>query len=222
MVHGTENRRRVRAYINLFFFYPIIYRFIRYSFGENIRSIKFVRQRTLGRVVYLVNNKYFVKIFRDVSNRRLKDFEFISNYVRPYIGVRVPRVVVAPNAPMYACRKVPGRHIDTFDADEILKNRKKIEKQVLNIIAQLQSIDINKIPDADRFLDSMQTRTREKSIVPPRPVLAHFDLNETNVLFDDDLNICSVIDWDTLSIAQNPETDWQIFMKYWKPFVQSL
>ncbi len=221
LVYGTENRRLVRAYVNLFFFFPVIYRFIRYSFGVRIHSIKFIRQRTLGRVVYLVNDKYYVKIFRDVSNRRLKDFAFISNYVRPHIGVVVPRVVVAQHAPMYACARVRGRHITTFPADKILKNEKKIKNQVLRIIDQLQSINVNDIPDRERFMDSMQTRTVEK---PGRKkyVLAHFDLNETNLLFDKDLNVCAVIDWDTLSIAQNPETDKDIFMKYWNWYINSL
>ena len=52
----------------------------------------------------------------------------------------------------------------------------------------------------------------------PKPVLAHFDLNESNLFFDKDINIIGVIDWDTLSIAKNPETDMNVFMLFWNRF----
>ena len=41
-----------------------------------------------------------------------------------------------------------------------------------------------------------------------------------NFLFDDDLNIVSAIDWDAISIANNPETDWRIFMRFWNQYKQ--
>lgn len=218
---GTENRRHVRAAVNLFLYRPKINKFIRRTFGERVKTVKFIRQITLNRVVCLVNDKYYVKIFRDVSNKTLKDFEFISNYIRPFVSVTCPEVIVAPHAQMYVCEKVQGRHISTFPADEILKNKDKIEQQVMDIIAELQAIDVKSIPGWRRFMYSMQLRTKEKP-GPKKMVLAHFDLNETNLFFDNDLNICAVIDWDTLSIAQNPETDRNIFMKYWVPFINSL
>ena len=228
VVPGTERRRHTRAYVNMFFFYGTISRFIRHTFGQRVKSIKFIRQFTLGRVVFLVNEKYYVKIFRDVSNARLRDHAFLMDWVVRNISVKtcgrpiaIPRIHVARRAPMYACPRVAGRHLDTFTKAEILQNKEKIEKQVANIINALQSIDVGKIPNNSRFMNSMQSRTPERP-APPRPVLAHFDLNINNFLFDDDLNICAVIDWDTLSIAQNPETDMTIFNKYWSRFMMGL
>ena len=88
--------------------------------------------------------------------------------------------------------------------------------QVTDIIKQIQSIKIKSVPGWERFVFSMQPeRTREKPCDSGHEVFAHFDLNTTNFLFDDKLNIIGVIDWDTLSVANNPETDWDIFMKYW-------
>jgi len=214
LVPGSDARVHVRSAVNLFLFRPQIRRFIRKTFGERVESMQFVRQRTLGRVVCLVNGKYYVKIFRDVSHAAIKNFEFLANYVADRMDVAVPRVVVAPRGAMYACRRVDGRHIESFTKTEVLKNEEKIKSQVADIIKQLQSINVDEIPHPERFMTSMQARTPEKP-GPRRPVLAHFDLNETNLFFDDDMNVCAVIDWDTLSIAQNPETDWQIFMKYW-------
>ncbi len=217
-VPGSKNRAHCRASINLFLYYPKIAGFIKKTFGEQVHSVKFIRQRTLNRVVCLVNDKYYVKIFRDVTNARLRDFEFIANYIRPFVGVTIPRVVVDAHAPMYVCEKIAGRPIEDFDHDTVIQNEKKIQAQVFKIIDELQSIDVDAIPDNARFNDSLQTRTVEAPTDTPRRVLAHFDLNETNLFFDDDLNVCAVIDWDTLSIANNPDTDRRIFMKYWNRY----
>ena len=217
-VPGSKNRAHCRASVNLFLYRPKINAFIKQTYGERVHHIKFIRQRTLNRVVCLVNDKYYVKIFRDVTNTQLKNFEFIANYVRTYIGVTIPRVIVDDRMPMYVCEKIAGRAIDDFNPSDVIKNEKKIHTQVKEIIAQLQSIDVDAIPDNSRFNDSMQTRTIEQPAAHPRRVLGHFDLNETNLFFDDDLNVCAVIDWDTLSIANNPDTDWRIFTKYWNRY----
>ncbi len=217
-VPGSNNRTHVRAVTNLFLYHPKITRFIRREFGEGTHSIKFIRQRTLNRVVCLVNDRYYVKIFRDVTNAQLKDFEFIANYIRPYIHVNIPRVIVDDHAPMYVCEKIPGRHIEDFDHETVIQNEQKIHAQVFQIISELQSINVDAIPDNARFNDSMQTRTIEEPTDNPRRVLGHFDLNETNLFFDDDLNVCAVIDWDTLSIANNPDSDRRIFLKYWNRY----
>ncbi len=218
LVPGSQRRTRVRAAVNLFFFRPQIRRAIREIFGERVKTIKFIRQHTLGRVVYLVNDKYFVKIFRDVSHSELKNFEFLNGYVADRLNVAMPRVIVPRRGSVYVCERISGRHIESFSPAEILKNAEKIQRQVFAIIDELQRIDVNKIPNKSRFMTSMQARTPEKP-GPHREVLGHFDLNETNLFFDDDMNVCAVIDWDTLSIAQNPETDKQIFMKYWNRYL---
>ena len=84
------------------------------------------------------------------------------------------------------------------------------------LINSIQKIPVKSIPDYERFSWSMQPeRGREKECEPGHEVLAHFDLNIGNFLLDKDLNITSVIDWDTLSIANNPDTDKDIFLIYW-------
>ena len=65
-------------------------------------------------------------------------------------------------------------------------------------------------------------RASEPPIDKPRPVLAHFDLNETNLLFDDDMNICGIIDWDMCSVAKNPDTDLFVFTKFWNRFISAI
>lgn len=220
-VFGSENRSRVRGTVNIYFYKFQIKRFLSKQLHTKLRTLRFVRQRTLNRVVCVVNDEWFVKIFRNVSNARLKDFEFISNYIRPYISVHIPKVIVSDKYSMYACRRVVGRNIDSFSKDEILQNKDKIQEQVFKIIDELQAIDVNTIPNHERFLTSLQTRMREKDGIN-KPVLAHFDLNVSNLLFDDDLNIISVIDWDSLSIAKSPETDKIYFTRYYKVFLQHL
>lgn len=220
-VPGTERRRHTRAYVNLLLFYPAIRRFIRRAYGERIQSIKFIRQISLGRVVFLVNGKYFVKIFRDVTNARLKDHEFLLNYAIKQLGkdsLIIP-IVVAKHVPMYACEKVSGEHVYEFPPEKIIKNNAKIKKQVFSIIDALQKIDVSKIPNNARFMYSMQKKRTRELPGGEKQVLAHFDMNTSNFLFDENMNICAVIDWDTLSIAQNNETDKRVFLKHWDPFI---
>lgn len=217
-VPGSDRRAHCRAYVNLFFYYPTITRFIRRAFGEKTHSVKFIRQRTLNRVVCLVNDKYYVKIFRDVTPSRIRDFAFLANYVADRLDVTVPRVIPNDRASMYATPRVAGNHILDMDRTAVLAHDQQIQTQMFDIIDQLQSIDIAQIPHPERFVTAMQERTVEDPITPPQPVLAHFDLNEENIFLDDDFNICAVIDWDGLSIANNPDTDKRIFLKYWNRY----
>jgi thiamine kinase-like enzyme len=185
---------------------------------KKINSVRFIRQNTLNRIVCVVNDTYFVKIFRNVTVRRLKDFAFLSEYVEKRMKVIVPHVIVHNKIPMYVCERVPGKSIEDFDGAYVLKKSEYILKQVHNIIRQLQRIKVADIPNNERFLDSLQQRTKEAKCKKQKPVLAHFDLNMLNFLFADDLSITSVIDWDTLSIAKNPTTDTTIFLKYWNRY----
>lgn len=219
IVHGSERRARFRGKINLFLFRPWIARFIRREYGEHLKTLRFVRQRTLNRVVGIVNDKYYVKIFRNVTNQQIRDFVSLMDIVRPVITVDTPRIVVDKKLPMYACAKNQGREIDTFDKSLVIKNEDLILDQIRKIITQLQSIDVEKIPHNERFLTNMQHRRYpELPCVNCRRVLGHFDMNLTNFLFDDDLHIVSAIDWDALSIANNPDTDWMIFMRFWNQY----
>lgn len=221
-VPGTHNRRKVRSWAVLNTTKPAIKRFIREAYGEKVVSIKPVRQITLNRVVYLVNDKYFVKVFRNVTNKQLKNFEFLANYIRRYISVEIPKVIVDRKRAIYGCKRVKGRSIYEFSKAEVLKNEKKLLNQLREIIAELQSIDVKKIPNYERYMDSMQLRTKEKPTTAETMVLAHFDLNESNFLYDGEMNIIAIIDWDTLSIAKNADTDMNIFMKYWTKYVKEL
>ena len=217
-IPGGARRHKCRGQINMFLLRPFICRFIKKNYGEKIKSIAFVRQHTLNRMVCVVNDYIYVKVFRNVSVKNLKNYGFLLRYIRPLVDVQIPNVIVDDIMPMYGCVRIPGRPVISFDKQYVFKNESKILDQVSNLIAQLQKIDVQQIPGYERFLDSMQSRTPELDTDNKKFVLAHFDLNEMNILFDDDLNICSVIDWDTLSVATNPDTDWRIFMKYWTRF----
>ncbi len=219
LVPGSVRRARFRGKINLILFRPWIARFIRREYGERLKTLRFVRQRTLNRVVGVVNDKYYVKIFRNVTNQQIRDFVFLMDYIRPYIRVDIPKVVVDKKLPMYVCAKNAGREISSFKKSVVLKNEKHIFDQISNIIKQLQSVDVEKIPNNERYLTNMQDRRYpELPCKKCRRVLGHFDMNLTNFLFDDKLNIISAIDWDALSIANNPETDWRIFMRFWNQY----
>ena len=219
LVPGSIRRARFRGKLNLILFRPWIARFIKREYGERLRTLRFVRQRTLNRVVGIVNDKYYVKIFRNVTNQQIRDFVFLMNYIRPYIHVTIPNVVVDKKLPMYACEKNAGREIDSFKKSFVLEHQDFILAQVSDIIKQLQSVNVEKIPNNNRFLTNMQDRRYpELPCKKCKRVLGHFDMNLTNFLFDDNLKIISAIDWDALSIANNPETDWRIFMRFWNQY----
>lgn len=221
-IYGSKNRQKWRGRINTFLFRPVVTRFVKKTYGVQIRSVKFIRQITLNRMVCVVNDTYFVKIFRNVTHVKLKDFEFLSDYVEKRMKLTMPHVVAHPIIPMYVCKRVPGKSITDFDKEYVTENYDKILKQAHGFIRRLQRIKVDDIPNKERFMDSLQQRTVEQPCRKPRQVLAHFDLNMLNFLFDDDMNICSVIDWDTLSIANNPTTDTTIFLKYWNRYKAKL
>lgn len=215
-VPGNKRRARVRGWVNVILFRPFIMSFVRRTYGIKPKSVRFVRQKTLNRIVCVVDEKYYVKIFRNVTVKKLQDFKFLMDFIRTYISVEIPVIFVSKHIPMYVSEKIPGRNVREFDKNLILNNENKIVSQVKNVIQELQKIQISQIPNNERFVFSMQPeRSVEKPCERPHQVLAHFDMNETNFLFDDDLNLLGVIDWDTISIAQNPDTDFNIFSKHW-------
>ena len=215
-VTNKNRRERVRGYVNLFLFRPCVARFVKSIYGEKIESLKLVRQRTLKRVIFIVNDKYYVKVFRSVSKQSLFDFVELMDIVRNVIPVEIPYVVVDKKIPMYACMKNTGRGIHSFDKHFVLKHQAKIHKQVHNIIKQLQTINVDTIPNNERFIRDIQGRCRlGKPDLNCRCVLAHFDMNPSNFLFDDDLNVTAVIDWDNISATYDVDADWQMFNKNW-------
>lgn len=222
-VSGGARRSRVRGNVNVILYTPRIQRFIKRVYNEPVKSIKFVRQVSLNRVCCVVNGKYYVKLFRNTTPKRVKIYQDLTEFIQSRLSVQIPKIYADDKMAMYVSKKIPGRGIDTFDKETILKNENKIKAQVAKIVNEIQSIKLTDIPDHTRFLQSLQPkRATEPPIDTPHPVLAHFDLNETNFLFDDDMNIIGVIDWDMCSIAQNPGTDLYVFNRFWNGFINKI
>jgi len=216
-------RHRLRGYVNCFLYTPMMKRFIKNTFGEETKNIQFIRQNTPSRCVCVINDKYFIKIFKKNLKNRLGNFEFLTNCVAKKLSVNVPHVYIAKNNHMYVTKKIPGFGIYEFDKEIVLKNEKKILAQVDNIISQLQSIDVRKIPSAERFCVALESTTKDIETEPltKDSVLAHFDLNIRNFLFDEKLNICGLIDFDSMAVTNDKNKDKEIFMKYWERYKKS-
>lgn len=215
----SDKRAHYRGMVTMFFYRRQIRRFVADTFGVRLTSLEFVRQRTLNRAVYLANGKYYVKVFRDVTSKRLCDFAFLVNYIRPHIGVCVPPIFVSSCYQMYASEKIAGHPIDAFSPDDIRPHADKIQAQVFRVIDELQSINVDKIPDNRRFESAIQPHCNETPVTPPVRVLGHFDLNESNIFLNAKRDVCAVIDWDALSISHNPNTDRARFMRFFDRFV---
>ena len=222
-VKNMDKRHKLRLVVNCALYKPFVAHFVKKTFVVNVQSIKPIRQHTMGRFVCVVNDEYFVKVFRNMSGARLKNFECLVNYVAKFLDVDVPRIYISKNNHMYATKKARGYSIYDFDKKFVIKNEKKILAGVDHIISQLQSIDLAKIKDASRFCVALESTTKKNKIEPitPDSVLAHLDLNVRNFLFDKDLNICALIDFDSLCITNNKARDKEIFMKYWNRYKES-
>ena len=151
------------------------------------------------------------------------DFEFLVNYVRHKMPVKIPKVYVAKNNHMYVTELVSGYSIYDFDPKTVLKNEKKILKGVTKIISDLQSIDIKKMSNPERFcvaLDAPSKNTPVEAITNDS-VLLHGDMNVRNFIFDQDLNICGLIDFDGMRITNDKNADMKNFMKYWNRYKEN-
>ena len=216
-VPNGGRRSRVRGNINRILYTPRIKHFIWRTYHERVKSIKFVRQINLNRVCLVVNDKYYIKIFRNITNERVKNYEELMNFIQPRITVQIPKVYAHDTMAMYVSEKIPGRNIEEVDWQDILKNEDKIKRQVKKLISEIQAIKIDSIPHYERYMHSLQPeRLPEPKTDKPHYVLAHFDLNESNFLFDDDVNISGVIDWDMCSITKSPDTDMANFTFFWE------
>lgn len=222
-VKNADARHKLRGEVNCFLYKPLVKRFVKKTFNTDVKTVKFVRQHTMGRFVCVVNDKYFVKIFRSMSKKRLKNFEFLTNYVAKELSVKVPTVHIAKNNHMYATEKIFGYGIYEFDREFVLQHEEKILTQADNIIHELQSIDVHKIPNAKRFCVALESTSKKVKLEPftKDSILTHFDLNVRNFLFDKDLNICGLIDFDSMAITNNKNKDKEIFMKYWERYKKS-
>ena len=108
-IPGHYRRRYVRGTINVFFFRVSIAHFVKHIYGVDIKNIRFVRQVSMNRMICVVNDRYYVKIFRDVSVKRLKDYKFLLDFIRPYLKVKIPEIFVHDTIPMYVADKLPGK-----------------------------------------------------------------------------------------------------------------
>ena len=219
-VLGARRRSNARGNVNNFFYSPVVAHFIKKVFGEKAHTIKFVRQHTPSRFVCVVNDKYFIKIFKKMSHEKLENFEFLVNYVRNNVFVNIPKVYIGKADNIYATEKIEGKSIYDFDEKFVLRYEAKILTQVEQIIFSLQNINLHKIPNPERFCVALETTSKK---IKPEPVtdesvLAHLDLNVRNFLFDNDMNIIGLIDFDSLSITNDKNKDMQIFMKYWNRY----
>ena len=221
-VPGRCRRRYVRGQINVFFFRIPIAHFIKRVYGVYATKIQFVRQVTMNRMICVVNDRYFVKIFRDVSVQRLNDYKFLLDFIRPSLPVKIPEIFVDKKIPMYVADKLPGKDMRDFDKDSIIKNEKKIKSQVMDVINAVQSIPLKSIPDNERFLLPIQpTKKNTNRKIGRNSVLAHLDLNASNIRLNENLDVVSIIDWDSLSIVDGPDVDKNSFEKLWNIFKNS-
>lgn len=67
-----EKRHKIRGDVNFVLYKKPVARVIKRIFCEKAQDIKFIRQHTPSRFVCLVNDKYFVKIFKYSHKKRLK------------------------------------------------------------------------------------------------------------------------------------------------------
>lgn len=217
-VPGKTNRQYARGNVNVFFFYMPIARFIKRTYGVRARTIRLVRQVTTGRMTCVVNNRYYVKVFRDVSVKQLNDYKFLLNFIRPHLHVEIPNIFVAKHIPMYVADKLPGTDLRKFGKEQVVKHERKIKSQIFKMIDDMQNIPLKSIPNNERFLTPLQPqRHGPKSYqMSKNSVLAHQDLNASNLLLDDKFNVASVVDWDSLSIIPDADKDRKHFENLWQ------
>lgn len=218
-VPGTYRRRAVRGRVNVFFYTPFVKRLIKRVYGEYVNKIEFVRQVTLNRVCIVVNDKYYIKIFRNVSNKNLQQYKVIVDYIQKKLSVNIPNIIVDKKYPMYVCEKLPGVDLERTNVEIIRKNQKKILNQVMGFIKALQGIDVKKIPGMCQY-SPLQLHKIEKNSENKKNILGHFDLNGGNLLFDEKFNLLSVIDFDAVAIAYNPDTDPERFLHFFNNLIK--
>lgn len=221
-VPGTHARRRVRGMVNRFFFYIPIARFTKKIYGVKAKRIRFVRQINMNRATFVVNNRYYVKIFRNVSLSRLYAYKYLLDFIRPRLDMHIPNIFIAKHIPMYVADTLPGTILCDCDKPQVLKHERKIRSQIINMINALKAIRPQTILNYEMFTYELQSKQIQPKIkLNKHSVLAHKDLNTSNILLDDKFNIISIIDWDSLSIVQDPDADIKRFEQTWSIYKQS-
>lgn len=221
-VPGTHARRRVRGMVNRFFFYIPIACFTKKIYGVKAKRIRFVRQINMNRATFVVNNRYYVKIFRNVSISRLYAYKYLLDFIRPRLDTHIPNIFIAKHISMYVADTLPGTILCNCDKSQVLKHERKIKSQVINMINALKAIRPQTILNYEMFTVELQPQHIQPKVkVNKNSALAHNDLNASNILLDDKFNVISIIDWDSLSIVQNPDADIESFERLWSIYKQS-
>ena len=221
-IPGRYRRRSVHGWINVFLFRGVIVRFIKRVYNIRAKNIRFVRQVSMNRMICVVNDRYYVKIFRDVSVKRLEDYKFLLDFIRPYLSIKIPEIFVHDTIPMYVADKLPGKDMRDFEKSQIIKHERKIKSQMIEIINALQSVSVKSIPDNERYLLPLQPRKNAvKTKIDSDSVLAHLDLNASNIRLDNNLDVVSIVDWDSLSIVKGSNMDKDSFEKLWTIYKKS-
>ncbi|MCQ2598781.1 MAG: hypothetical protein MJ187_00145 [Alphaproteobacteria bacterium] len=222
-VPGRYNRRIVRGNINVLFFYVRIKLFIRRVYGEHVKTIRFVRQVSTNRMTCVVNDRYYVKIFRNVSVQQLNAYRDLLNFIRPYLKVKIPDVFVDTSVPMYVADRLPGIDLVKMNKKQVLLHEERIKSQMLSVVAALQNIDVKSIPNYMLYCNALQmnTHTCEMHKINGDFVLAHSDLNASNLMLDKHFNVISILDWDSLHIVNDKSLEYKSFEQLWQKYKHS-
>lgn len=220
VIRDTQRRRRFRGKFNLFWLRPYIARFIKRAYGEKIETLKFVRQQSMNRVVGIVNDKYYVKIFRKIRVKRIQDFAKLMSVVEKVVSVKINHVVADDKIAMYSYKKIDGMDIHRFEKEFVIKHKTKLFNQIKKIIQEIQSIDVQSVPPDERFVYDMHFEKHGNPSDIKKCVFGHFDMNFGSFLFDKNLNIIALLDWDTIAITDELNGDWNKFMHYWGAYIK--
>lgn len=213
-IPGIQNRRNVRGWINVLFFYFPIKRFVKRVYNEPIKKIRFVRQISMKRMTCVVNDKYFVKIFRFVSVKRLNDYKNLLDAIRPYLNVNIPEIFVDKHIPMYVDERLPGTIMTYLNKKDVIKHERKITTQVHKMVDDLSGIPHKNIPNKELFVVKLQAKKIPNNVkITKKFGLAHDDLNPGNLLLDKDFNLVGVIDWDSLVFIPDANNNKNLFDK---------
>ena len=100
-VPNNKRRSRVRGWVNVILFRPWVVALVRRTYGIRPKHVRFVRQITLNRMSCVVDDKYYVKVFRNADVNKLHNLKKLLDFIRPHISVEISDIVVHKHIPMY-------------------------------------------------------------------------------------------------------------------------
>ena len=113
--------------------------------------------------------------------------------------------------------KIKGKSLTQVSNKLSYFKKRKIAKQTVNFIYELQQIDIKtfdfSLPTTTQFLNELSKVDDEeydlkkhdnlKQLEQQRLVLNHADLNPGNILVDDNFNVCAILDFAFVSVSSD-------------------